>query len=1230
MKKMMRYVMQFMICLVISGAMLVGTGQTVFAVTTLPAESDTASEGCVLLGERGDFYSNAQEAIDRINEIRYEACTTGVKDPRNTSRTLTEADYVPLQWSQALELIARLRAAETVPAVAMNGKIGHFRANGKSALTVSYGGVTSSSEDIAWNSGTGMMGGIEQWYKEKEYWDNNTEGKETGHYTSMINPNYRYVGLGAFKCYNSVNGSSNVVVGELSGVCGNLGQEMLSPQMDIIQTIEVKKSYITGYTFLGKGTLNTDQQCQYTPLAIGKLSSSSQNAGYFWLVDEYSLTVSDPDIASIDENNNVTAHKAGTFGISIHSGGEILHTQTITVRCNHDKVLLSEEEATCTATGTAHYHCDICGKDFDETIAKKPHDYVFGEAGDDGKSTGVCSVCDDTVTVAIPTGISNWWSNSSGDGWYSTQFPSDNPVGSTLNYNCTINGGETGYKQIVFESTDESVISSRIVTSTSGSLAINGAGIVKLTVYPLYNKSLAETYTLRAGSEGDVAISRATVSDIDSMTYTGSEKKPTVTVTYRGVKLTKGTDYTVAYEDNINAGQAKIIISGAGIFGGTAEKTFTINPIQLTKSNVTLSQTSYECDGTAKEPAVTVKYNSKTLTAGEHYDVTYENNIRPGTATVTVTGKGNYAGTIVSEFTMAHSNHTYTEETTKEPTCTQDGTKTFTCSLCGDSYTESIPARHSLKHTDAVPATCEQGGNSEYWTCDVCGKLFSNAAATDEITEADTQLDALGHDWGEWTITKDPTCTAKGTKERTCPVCNKAETEDIAALGHDWSEDYCTDTEPTCVEPGSKSKHCSRCSEKKDITEIPATGIHTEVTDAAVAPSCTGTGLTEGSHCAVCGEVITAQKIVPETGHSFGEWGIEKESTCTETGIKKRVCSACGVTETENIDLAEHEWDSDYSVDVPAGCTQDGSESIHCKNCTATKDSRVIPAGDHTPAVDKAIAPSCTEEGKTEGSHCSVCGEILTPQESVPALGHEMVHYDAVAATCTAVGHDAYDACSRCDYTEGYNELPALGHAWKHTTNSATLTKNGSDHYQCSRCPAESTTTIYYPKTFTLSTTAYTYSGTVKKPAVTVKNSLGKTLPTTSYSVTYSNNKYVAKGTVKVTLKAPRYYGTKTLYFKINPKGTYISKLTPKKRAFTATWKKQATQTTGYQIQYSTSSKFASGNKLVTVAKTGTTSKTISKLKAKKRYYVRVRTYKTVSGTRYYSAWSAKKYVKTK
>lgn len=166
------------------------------------------------------------------------------------------------------------------------------------------------------------------------------------------------------------------------------------------------------------------------------------------------------------------------------------------------------------------------------------------------------------------------------------------------------------------------------------------------------------------------------------------------------------------------------------------------------------------------------------------------------------------------------------------------------------------------------------------------------------------------------------------------------------------------------------------------------------------------------------------------------------------------------------------------------------------------------------------------------------------------------------------------------------------------------------------------------------STTSYTYNGKVKTPTVIVKDSKGKTLKkNTDYTVSYAKGrKNVGKYAVKITFKG-KYSGTKTLYFTIKPKATRISKVTAGSKKFTVKWKKQATQTTGYQIQYSTSSKFSKA-KTVKVGKNSTTSKTISKLTAKKKYYVRVRTYKTVKinskATKIYSSWSKTKYVTTK
>ena len=167
-------------------------------------------------------------------------------------------------------------------------------------------------------------------------------------------------------------------------------------------------------------------------------------------------------------------------------------------------------------------------------------------------------------------------------------------------------------------------------------------------------------------------------------------------------------------------------------------------------------------------------------------------------------------------------------------------------------------------------------------------------------------------------------------------------------------------------------------------------------------------------------------------------------------------------------------------------------------------------------------------------------------------------------------------------------------------------------------------------KSAKLSTTSYTYDGKVKAPSVKIIDSNGRTLvKNTDYTVTYaSGRKNVGKYSVKIKFKG-NYSGTKTLYFTIKPKATSISSLSAGSKKFTVKWKKQSTQVTGYQIQYSTSSKFSSP-KTVTVSSYKTTSKTVKSLKAKKKYYVRVRTYKTVSGTKYCSSWSKAKSVTTK
>ena len=199
------------------------------------------------------------------------------------------------------------------------------------------------------------------------------------------------------------------------------------------------------------------------------------------------------------------------------------------------------------------------------------------------------------------------------------------------------------------------------------------------------------------------------------------------------------------------------------------------------------------------------------------------------------------------------------------------------------------------------------------------------------------------------------------------------------------------------------------------------------------------------------------------------------------------------------------------------------------------------------------------------------------------------------------------------------------------TTNKVTTAGNGSEAVTGGNgtvVDGGSTATSTAIASVTLSKKTYTYDGKAKTPAVTVKDANGNVIASTNYTVAYSNNKKVGTATVKVT-GIGSYTGTKSATFKINPKKTSISKIQATSKGFKVTWKKQATQTTGYQVRYSTSSKFTSAT-TVKLSKNTTTSKSVTKLSANKKYYVQVRTYKTVGGKTFYSGWSSSVIVTTK
>ena len=269
------------------------------------------------------------------------------------------------------------------------------------------------------------------------------------------------------------------------------------------------------------------------------------------------------------------------------------------------------------------------------------------------------------------------------------------------------------------------------------------------------------------------------------------------------------------------------------------------------------------------------------------------------------------------------------------PTCTEKGEKTYTCKTCGEFNIEEVNERgHSW----------DDGEVASEPTCTEKGEVIVKCTICDETKTE--ELAAKGHEWNDGEVVSEPTCTEIGKKIYTCLICHETKEKDILALGHSWSEGVVT-KEPTIDELGEKTYYCSTCHESRTEAIAKLTEHkHTEVKDEAVSATCTTVGLTEGSHCSECNEIVKKQEEVPALGHSWDKGVITKEPTCTETGIRTFTCSVCKESKTE-----------------------------------------VIPAKGHTVVTDPAVPATKTSIGLTEGSHCSVCNATIKRQTVVPALG---------------------------------------------------------------------------------------------------------------------------------------------------------------------------------------------------------------------------------------------------
>ena len=238
---------------------------------------------------------------------------------------------------------------------------------------------------------------------------------------------------------------------------------------------------------------------------------------------------------------------------------------------------------------------------------------------------------------------------------------------------------------------------------------------------------------------------------------------------------------------------------------------------------------------------------------------------------------------------------------TTPATCTKDGVRTYTCKRdSSHTYTEAIPkTEHTPVPVPAKAATCTETGLTEGSKCKTCGVTL----VKQEVTPA------LGHDWDDWKVTKEATCTETGVKTRTCKRdFSHTETETIDATGHMYGKEV---VEPTCTEEGYTKYTCAYCSDSYTTDKKPALG-HAEVVISGQEPTCEAEGWTESSYCKRCNVTLKAKEIIPAQGHDLIAVP-GKEPTCTETGLTEgSKCQRCGKTLTaqETIPALGHDWNT--------------------------------------------------------------------------------------------------------------------------------------------------------------------------------------------------------------------------------------------------------------------------------------------------------------------------------
>ena len=742
--------------------------------------------------------------------------------------------------------------------------------------------------------------------------------------------------------------------------------------------------------------------------------------------------------------------------------------------------------------------------------------------------------------------------------------------------------------------------------SYEGDLVNAGTVTVTATGIGKYTGSVSTTYRINPQTltAADTSIS------VESAYYNGSEQKPAVSVTHNGKKLTPDTDYTVAYTNNIEVTDyARARITGQGNYKGTLTQYFTIRKQDISNCSIILSADSFPYDGSDKRPEVTVKSGNNTLTASSDYTVSYSNNRAVGTATVTISGRNNYTGSAsksfrivpadIANFTVSLSASTFGYDgSKKKPSATvRSGNKTLTS---GTDFTVSYSNNVNVGTASAVIT-----GKGNY-SGSITKEFIITPADFSKLT-ASLAAGTFSYDGTE----KKPEVTVKsGSKQLTAGTDFTVSYTDNINVGTakaviTGKGNYSgTITKSFKITQADLSKFTASLSadsfiydgaEKKPVVTVKSDNAQlTADTDFTVSYS---------------SNVNAGTATVTITGKGNYSGSIRKQFTITPADF------------------------SGFSAELSAD-TVTYTGSAQKPGATVKSGDKVLVSGtDFTVSYSNntnAGTAKATIKGKGNYSGTITKEFTITPadiSQLTASLSADIFRYNGTEQkpSVTVKSRDKM-LVPDTDFTVSYSDNIDVG--------TATVNITGQGNYTGSMTRTFTITNARIPAVITAK--SVTLNQSTKKTSIFTAETDGKITLKSSNSkiVKVSGTKIipVAPGKVTLTITAARGQDYEKASKKIS---VTVRPLTTSKLSLKSTAKKQATVSwtaaksiSRYQIYYSQRSDMKNA-KYIT-AKSSAKSAVLKNLTSKKKYYVRIRTYKTVSGKKYYSTWSSVKSVTVK